>query len=181
MTALDLGRYLAFNMGAFYSNYSRRFLQLLMLVLMLASSGFMVPQTGRAEEEEGEMQTLVDEVRVKALKMARPRLQNEDYELHEDSWDNLIDGGTTQYLKVQLFKGSQYCFWFSVHLPTLGKGTASFAVLDGAGNVVPAKTRQENGVWEAYLVAPKTGAYRVRMTIAPGPGAVPVALLYGFR
>ena len=108
-------------------------------------------------------------------------MQSENYELHEDSWDNLISGGKTEYLKVQLFKGNEYCFWFSVNLPALGKAHASFAVLDMAGNVVPAKTRQENGVWEAYILAPKTGAYRVRMTISGGVGPVPVALLYGFR
>lgn len=167
-------------MGAFYSRYSKQFLHFVLLVMMFSSPVFMAPQVSHAEEEEGEMQSVIDDVRVKALKMARPRLQNEDYELHEDSWDNIIAGGKTQFLKVQLFKGNEYCFWFSVHLPSLGKGIASFAVLDSAGNAVPAKTRHENGVYEAYFKAPKTGAYRVRMTVSGG-SSVPVALLYGFK
>ena len=150
----------------------------LMAFLAISPVTWVVQRSGRGRRGDSD---LGGRRAVAALRLAKPHLKTEDSSFTRTfgTIPGRRRGGGSQSPTLQ---GQPVLFLVQRGHAGSEKEQATFSI----SSIPPekpflSKMRRDGGVWEAYLVAPKTGLYRRTWPLVVDPTDVVVALLYAYK
>ncbi len=118
-----------------------------------------------AEKSAGQVQPVIDEVKLIAQRAAMASLTGErPFILRESSWSGMIDPGKARLIQLQLFKRNEYHFWMAV--PDRG-AAVNVHIYDGNGEIVEGENiRYDVGNVAGLIVRPsESGVYYLRISL----------------
>lgn len=98
--------------------------------------------------------------------------------LRESWWEGMLKKGGVKFVRHQLFERNEYWFWAGL---SDTRAKVSIHVYDPKGKLVEAESWKKGNVAGARVKPAQSGSYLIRIKVEDADGAVPWAIIYGYR